>query len=159
MSKKKPKFNPATIARNKKARFEYEIGDRFEAGLALTGWEVKSIRAGKAQLTDTYVLLKDGEAFLLGAHITPLNTASTHVEADPTRTRKLLLHKKEIARLFAATQQKGFACVALALYWKQNRVKCEIALAKGKKLHDKRASIKERDWNRDKSRVLKAENV
>ncbi len=155
---KKKKTSPGTIAQNKKARFEYELHEKFEAGLALTGWEVKSLRAGKAQLTDTYVLLKDGEAFLLGCNIVPLITASSHVTADPQRTRKLLLHKKEIARLIGATQQKGQTCIPLALYWKGNKVKCEIALATGKKEHDKRASIKEREWNRDKSRVLKAHN-
>ncbi len=155
---KKANANPGTIARNKKARFEYHLHERFEAGLALTGWEVKSLRAGKAQLTDTYVLLKDGEAFLLGSNITPMNSASTHVVADPQRTRKLLLHKKEIARLIGATQQKGLTCIPLALYWKGNRVKCEIALATGKKDHDKRASIKDREWNRDKQRLMKDYN-
>lgn len=159
MTKKKPKLPSSTIARNKRARFDYELGDRFEAGVALTGWEVKSLRAGKGLLTDTYVLLKDGEAFLLGAHITPLNTASTHVITEPDRTRKLLLHRKELAKIFAATAQKGNTCVALSLYWKSNRVKCEIALATGKKQHDKRATIKEREWSRDKSRVLKAYNT
>jgi len=122
------------------------------------GWEVKSLRFGKAQLTDTYVLLKEGEAFLLGAHIPPLDTTSTHVTADPTRTRKLLLHKKEIAKLFAATKQQGNTCIPLSLYWKGNRVKCEIAVASGKKQHDKRIEIKEREWKRDKGRVMKAYN-
>ena len=155
---KKAKANPGTIARNKKARFEYQLHERFEAGLALTGWEVKSLRAGKAQLTDTYILLKDGEAFLLGSNITPLNTASTHVIADPQRTRKLLLHKKEISKLIGATQQKGQTCIPLAIYWKGNKVKCEIALATGKKDHDKRAAIKDRDWDRDKQRLMKDYN-
>jgi|TARA_B100002003_G_C14156347_1_gene556811 SsrA-binding protein len=154
----KGKASPGTIALNKKARFDYQLHERFEAGLALTGWEVKSLRAGKAQLTDTYVLLKDGEAFLLGSNITPLNTASTHVIADPQRTRKLLLHKKEISRLIGATQQKGQTCIPLAIYWKANRVKCEIALATGKKDHDKRAAIKDREWNRDKQRLMKDYN-
>jgi SsrA-binding protein len=158
MTKKKPKTSSSTIAQNKRARFDYHIGDRFEAGIVLAGWEVKSLRAGKATLTDTYVLLKDGEAFLLGVHITPLNTASTHYVTDPDRTRKLLLHKKEISRLFNATTQKGHTCVPLSLYWKGNKVKCSIALASGKKQQDKRATIKEREWNRDKSRVLKAHN-
>lgn len=121
----------------------------------LEGWEVKAIRAGKAQLVDSYVLLRDGEAWLLGASITPLSSASTHVIADPQRTRKLLLHTRELARIFAATQQKGFACIATAMYWKGNKVKCEIALGKGKKLHDKRASQRDRDWNRQKQRILK----
>lgn len=147
-----------TIALNKKAKFEYELHERFEAGLALEGWEVKSMRAGKAQLTDTYVLLKNGEAFLLGAHIEPLKTTSTHITPDPTRTRKLLLHRKELARLVGATQQKGQTCIPLAIYWKANKVKCEIALATGKKEHDKRASIKDRDWQRDKQRMMKDYN-
>ncbi|GHB12252.1 SsrA-binding protein SmpB [Salinicola rhizosphaerae] len=144
-----------TIAQNKKARFEYHIDETFEAGLSLAGWEVKSLRAGKAQLTDTYILVKNGEAWLLGSHIMPLNTASTHVLADPTRTRKLLLHRKEIARIFSRTQEKGHTCVPLKLYWKKNMVKCELALVRGKQLHDKRATQKERDWNREKARVMR----
>ncbi len=155
MATKPGKTATGTIALNKKAKFEYQLHDRFEAGLVLAGWEVKSLRAGKVQLTDTYVLLKDGEAFLLGCNITPLPSASTHVLADPTRTRKLLLHKQQLARLFSMVQQKGQTCVPLALYWKDNKVKCEIVLATGKKTHDKRATIKERDWNRDKARVMK----
>ena len=155
--KKKPKPQSNTIAKNKKARFDYFLHDRFEAGVALEGWEVKSMRAGKCQLTDTYILLNKGEAFLLGCNITPMNTATSHVPADPQRTRKLLLHKNEIIRLISATQQKGQTCIPVALYWKENRVKCEIALATGKKDHDKRASIKERDWDRDKSRILKSD--
>ena len=152
---KKAKGNPGTIARNKKAKFEYHLHEKFEAGLVLTGWEVKSLRAGKAQLTDTYVLLKNGEAFLLGCNITPLNTASTHVIADPQRTRKLLLHKKELSRLIGSVHQKGYTCIPIALYWKGNKIKCEIAPATGKKDHDKRADLKEREWNRDKDRVMK----
>ncbi len=157
MAKKSP-TKPGTIARNKKATFEYELHERFEAGLALAGWEVKAMRAGKVQLTDTYILLKDGEAFLLGCNIVPLVTASTHVSADPTRTRKLLLHKNEIAKLIGATQQKGQTCIPIAIYWKGNRAKCEIALATGKKEHDKRASIKERDWKLDKQRLMQDYN-
>ncbi len=160
MSKKSKKSGNSatgtgTIALNKKAKFDYHINEKYEAGIELAGWEVKSLRAGNAQLTDTYVLLKDGEAFLLGCNITPLKSASTHVVADPQRTRKLLLHKKELARLIGAVNQKGQTCVPIALYWKGNKVKCEIALATGKKDHDKRATIKEREWNRDKSRVMK----
>ncbi len=155
---KSQKTSPGTIALNKKAKFEYELHERFEAGVALSGWEVKSLRAGKAQLTDTYVLLKDGEAFLLGCNITPLNTASTHSVTDPQRTRKLLLHRRELARLIGATRQKGQTCIPLSIYWKGNRVKCEIALATGKKEHDKRATIKEREWSLDKQRVMKAHN-
>lgn len=147
-----------TIAQNKRARFDYHLHEHFEAGLVLEGWEVKSLRAGKAQLTDTYVLIKDGEAFLLGANIVPLHAASTHVVADASRTRKLLLNRKELARLIGATQQKGQTCIPLRLYWKDNKVKCEIALASGKKVHDKRDAIKDRDWNRDKARVMKAYN-
>lgn len=146
----------STIAQNKKARFDYFIEDRFEAGLALDGWEVKSLRAGKAQLTESYVTIRDGEAWLLGAHITPLNTASTHVEADPTRTRKLLLHRKEIDRLTGLVERKGYTLVALELYWSNGRAKLAVGLAKGKKQHDKRAAEKDRDWERAKGRVLKS---
>ena len=152
---KQKKHPPGTIALNKKALHDYSIENKFEAGIALSGWEVKSLRAGKAQLVDSYVLLKDGEAYLFGAHITPLKTASTHVIADPTRTRKLLLHKRELGKLFGAVQQKGYACVALALYWKKHLIKCEIALAKGKKEFDKRATEKERDSDREISRVMR----
>lgn len=158
MSKKKAAPTNNTIALNKKAKHEYHIEERFEAGLALLGWEVKSLRAGKAQLVDAYVLLKNGEAWLLGAHITPLSTASAHVIADPTRTRKLLLHAKEIAKIIGTVNQTGHTCVPLALYWKKNKVKCEIALVKGKKQHDKRATEKERDWNRQKQRILREVN-
>ncbi|MAM81458.1 MAG: SsrA-binding protein [Gammaproteobacteria bacterium] len=154
-AKKKPKVPSSTIVLNKRAKFNYQLHDKFEAGLALEGWEVKSLRAGKCQLMDTYVLLKGGEAFLLGCTITPLPSASAHIPTESQRTRKLLLHRREIARLIGATQQKGQTCIPVALYWKNNKVKCEIALATGKKEHDKRATIKERDWNRDKSRMLK----
>ena len=150
--------NEANIAQNKRARFDYHLHQRFEAGLVLAGWEVKALREGKVQLADTYVLLKDGEAFLLGANIAPLNATSTHVLPDPARTRKLLLHRKEISNLIIATQQKGQTCIPMRLYWNNNRVKSEIALASGKKVHDKRASIKDRDWNRDKARVIKPYN-
>ena len=155
MAKPKPAQAAKTIALNRRAKFDYELGQRFEAGIALEGWELKSIRAGQAQLADSYVLLRDGEAWLLGAHITPLASASTHVQADPVRTRKLLLHAKEIARIFSAVQTRGQACVATALYWKGSLVKCEIALAKGKRAHDKRASIRDRDWQRDQARLRK----
>ena len=154
-AKKKPKVPSSTIVLNKRAKFNYQLHDKFEAGLALEGWEVKSLRAGKCQLMDTYVLLKGGEAFLLGCTITPLPSASAHIPTESQRTRKLLLHRREIARLIGSTQQKGQTCIPVALYWKNNKVKCEIALATGKKEHDKRATIKERDWNRDKSRMLK----
>ena len=145
----------STIALNKKARHEFFIEDKFEAGLALQGWEVKSLREGKVNLVDSYVLMKDGEAFLFGAHISPLPTVSTHFEPDPTRTRKLLLHQRELGRIFGAISKEGLTCVPLALYWKNGNVKCEIALAKGKKLHDKRATERDRDWTREKSRILK----
>lgn len=156
MAKKpqKKKQSP-TIALNKRARHEYQLEEKFEAGLVLKGWEVKSLRAGKVQLTDSYVLLKDGEAFLLGTHITPLPTASTHFVTDPTRTRKLLLNQRELSRLFNGVNQKGYTCVATALYWKNHLVKCEIALAKGKKEHDKRQTEKNRDWERQKQRIMR----
>ena len=152
---KSAKETRPTIALNRRARFDYALEQRFEAGIALLGWEVKSIRAGLVQLADSYVLVRDGEAWLLGARISPLASASTHVLADPTRTRKLLLHANEISRIFSGVQTRGQACVATALYWKGRRVKCEIALAKGKKSHDKRASIRERDWQRDQGRLAK----
>ena len=145
----------ATITLNRRARFDYELGARFEAGLVLEGWELKSIRAGQAQLADSYVLVRDGQAWLLGAQFVPLPSASTHVVADPTRSRKLLLHGTEISRIFMAVQTKGQACVATALYWKGRRVKCEIALAKGKAAQDKRASIRDREWKRDQARQSK----
>lgn len=148
--------NPSgTIALNKRARHDFQLEERFEAGMVLEGWEVKAIRSGKAQLTDSYVLLRDGEAWLLGANIAPLNSASTHVIADPQRTRKLLLHSRELARLFSATSQKGYTCIATAMYWKGNKVKCEIALAKGKQQHDKRATERDRDWDRQKERLMR----
>jgi len=153
---KQKKHPSGTIALNKKALHDYYIEQRFEAGVSLAGWEVKSLRAGKGQLTDSYVLLKDGEAWLFGSHITPLNAASTHVIADPMRTRKLLLNKKELGKLFGAVQQKGYACIALSLYWKKHLVKCEIALAKGKKEFDKRAVEKERDSDREIQRAVRS---
>jgi SsrA-binding protein len=158
MAKKKKKLPSNIIAQNKKARHDYTLETDYEAGLVLEGWEVKSIRAGKCQLVDTYVLVKNGEAWLLNAHIDPLNTASTHVVANPTRDRKLLLHEKEIAKLFSSVNQEGYTCVALSMYWKGHLVKVEVGLAKGKKDHDKRASIKERDWNRQKQRIVRQHN-
>jgi len=151
---KKKKSNPNTIAQNKRARFDFQISDNLEAGLSLTGWEVKSIRAGKAQLTDSYVWFKNGEAFLLNAQIQPLSTASTHFVTEPTRPRKLLLKRKEIARLQRAAEQQGYTVVALSLYWKEHLVKCEVALGKGKAQHDKRETEKQRDWNRQKQRIF-----
>ena len=154
----KKKQDDSTIVLNKKAGHDYFLGDRFEAGLALCGWEVKSLRQKKVQLVDSHVIIKNGEAWLLGAQINPLETASTHVIADPTRTRKLLLHKKELAKIFAAVQQKGNTCVCTKLYWKDHLVKCQVALAKGKQTHDKRATIKEREWNIDKQRAVRSGN-
>jgi SsrA-binding protein len=151
----KNKSGANTIALNKKARHDYFIENNYECGVVLHGWEVKSLRAGRAQLTESYVHLRDGEAFLLGAHISPLNTASTHVNPDPTRTRKLLLHRGELDRLIGAVERKGFTLVPLALYWSKGRVKLDIGLAKGKKQHDKRATQKDRDWQRQKARILK----
>jgi SsrA-binding protein len=148
------KSNPL-IAENRRARFDYFIEERYEAGLSLQGWEVKAMRAGKAQLTDAFVFLRNGEAFMTGAHISPLKEASTHVTTDPTRTRKLLLKKSELSHLIGATERKGYTIVALELYWKDGRVKLQIGLAKGKKQHDKRATEKDRDWQRDKARVMR----
>ncbi|MDH3715248.1 MAG: SsrA-binding protein SmpB [Gammaproteobacteria bacterium] len=143
------------IAVNKKARFDYLIEETFEAGLVLQGWEVKSLRAGKAQITESYVLLREGEAWLFGAHISPLLSASTHVHADPSRTRKLLLHSSELRKLIGAVERRGYALVPLAMYWKRGRAKVEIGLGKGKKAYDKRATEKDRDWQRDKQRILR----
>ena len=153
--KKKPGTGGSTIALNKKSHHDYTLGERFEAGLVLEGWEVKSLRAGRVQLRDAYVLLKDGEAWLLGALITPLPTASTHIQPDPTRTRKLLLHREELNKLIGAVERKGYTLIPTAMYWKNGRAKLEIALAKGKQTHDKRATERERDWQRDKQRLLK----
>jgi len=147
-----------TIALNRKARHDFHLDERYEAGLALHGWEVKALRAGRAQLAEGYVLVKNDEAWLLGAHITPLSSASTHVLADPTRTRKLLLKRRELDHLVGAVERKGYTLVPLALYWKDGRAKLEIALARGKKEHDKRAAEKDRDWQREKSRTLRARN-
>ena len=146
---------PGVIASNRRARFNYHLDETFEAGLVLAGWEVKSLRAGQAQLADAYVFVRDGEAWLAGAHIMPLASASTHVQADPTRDRKLLLHARELSRISVAVAQKGFTCIATSLYWKDQRVKCRIALAKGKRQHDKRAAVRERDWKRQQERLFK----
>jgi SsrA-binding protein len=155
-SAKSKNLGSGTIAQNRRARHEYFLEQKFEAGLALQGWELKSIRDGRVQLTDSFVTLHQGEAYLASANITPLPSASSHVEPEPQRNRKLLLHAKELAQIFAATQQKGYTCVPTALYWKGNKVKCEIALAKGKQQHDKRATTREKDWQRDKQRLLKS---
>ncbi|AQQ66813.1 SsrA-binding protein SmpB [Microbulbifer agarilyticus] len=158
MAKKKKAPSSNTIALNKKAKHDYFIEEKFEAGMELQGWEVKSCREGKAQLTDSYVLFKDGQAWLLGARIQPLPSASTHFVTEPDRTRRLLLNKREIAKLVAAVNQKGYACVCTAIYWKQHLIKCEIALAKGKAGHDKRETERERDWNRQKQRLMRSDH-
>ncbi|MCZ6564992.1 MAG: SsrA-binding protein SmpB [Gammaproteobacteria bacterium] len=155
----KPKQKPDNnIAINKKARHDYFILEQIEAGLVLEGWEVKSLRSKNIQLKESYVLLKNMEAWLLGAHISPLPTASTHKVANPTRTRKLLLHKNEVAKLVGAVERKGFTIVPLSMYWKKGLAKINIGISKGKQKQDKRASIKERDWQRDKQRLLKHSN-
>jgi SsrA-binding protein len=151
----KGKTTNNTITLNKKAHFDYFLQERFEAGLVLEGWEVKSLRAGKVQLRDTYILLKGGEAWLLGAVITPLPTASTHIMPDAQRTRKLLLHQKELNKLFGWVERKGYTLVPTKMYWKQGYAKMEIALAQGKKSFDKRDTEKERDWQREKERLFK----
>jgi len=158
MSTKTRKKPSTVIALNKKARHDYFIEETLEAGLSLEGWEVKSLRAGKGQITETYVQLRDNEAWLFGAQITPLLTASTHIKPDPTRTRKLLLHRGELDRLIGAVERKGYTLVALDLHWSKGKVKVNIGLAKGKKQHDKRATQKERDWQRQKGRILKSGN-
>jgi SsrA-binding protein len=147
-----------TIALNKRARHEYHIEERFEAGLALQGWELKSIRAGRANITEAYAVVREGELFLFGAQVTPLISASTHVVADDRRTRKLLLHRREIDVLVGRVQRDGYTLVPMALYWKGNKVKAELALAKGKQTHDKREASKEHDWNLEKQRVLRRHN-
>ena len=152
---KKKKTPPNQIAVNRKARHDYTIEDNFEAGLSLQGWEVKSLRAGRIQMGESYILVKANELWWFGGHINPLSSASTHVKADPTRTRKLLMHRSEIDRLIGQVERKGYTLVPLALYWKGGRVKLDIGLAKGKKSHDKRAADKERDWKRDRERIMK----
>lgn len=155
MNKKKSQDHGNTIALNRQATHEYAIEERIEAGMVLEGWEVKSLRAGKGQLKESYVTLKNGEAYLVGAHISALLSASTHVHPDHRRTRKLLLHRYQLNRLIGHVERKGYTLIPLAMYWKQGRAKLEIGLAKGKKLHDKRASEKDRDWQREKERIMK----
>jgi SsrA-binding protein len=145
----------ASIVVNKKARFDYSVEDEYEAGLVLQGWEIKSLRAGRVNITDAHILVKRGEAWLLGAQIQALPTASTHSLPDPTRTRKLLLKRRELDGLIGLVERQGYTIVPLSLYWKNNKIKIKIALAKGKKTHDKRASVKERDWQRDRQRIMK----
>ena len=152
---KSNKPHSKVIAVNKKARHNYFIEDTIEAGLVLEGWETKSLRAGRAQLTESYVNLRNGEAWLVGAHLAPLNTASSHIKADRTRSRKLLLHRLQLDRLIGAVERKGYTLVPLDLHWHKGRAKLEFGLAKGKKQHDKRAASKDRDWQRQKARILK----
>lgn len=151
-----PAEHASTIALNRKARHDYFIEQRFEAGIGLQGWEVKALRAGRLQIAEGYVVLKGGEAWLVGAHVSPLPTASTHRIPDPTRSRKLLLHRREIDALVGAVERKGATLVPLAVYWKKGRAKLEIGLARGKKQHDKRSDLRERDWQREKARVIKS---
>jgi SsrA-binding protein len=155
MGKTKKKSSENTIAQNRVARHNYFIEDDIEVGMVLEGWEVKSMRAGNLQLKETYVMVKNGEVWLIGAHISPLNTASTHITPNPTRMRKLLAHRTEIDRLVGMVERKGYTLIALSAYWIRGRAKLKIGIAKGKKAHDKRASIKDRDWKRDKARILK----
>ena len=153
--KAKTKADNQTIALNKKAKHDFFIEDRYEAGIALEGWEVKCLREGRAQLKESYVLVKNGKAWLFGAHFSPLASASTHIHPDATRTRKLLLHRKELNKLIGHVERQGYTLVPIAMYWKNGRAKLEVGLAKGKKLHDKRATEKERDWQREKQRIMK----
>lgn len=153
MATHKPSDNQ--IAMNRKAGFDYFLEEQYEAGLVLEGWEIKSLRAGKTNLSDAHIIIKYGEAFLLGAQIQPLPSASTHFIPDATRTRKLLLHRKELNHLIGSVERQGYTIIPLSLYWKKNKIKLKIALAKGKKEHDKRDTIKEREWQRDRSRIMK----
>lgn len=149
---------PRQIAQNKKARFDFHLEEEFEAGLELRGWEVKALRAGRANIKESHVIIHGGEAWLVGARISPLPEASTHLTPDPTRTRRLLLHRHELRRLIGLTQQKGYTIVPLDLHWSQGLAKIQIALAKGKKKVDKRQDMKEKDWQRQKQRLLKEKN-
>jgi SsrA-binding protein len=146
---------PVSIVENRKATHDYFIEERFEAGLSLEGWEVKAVRAGRANLKEAYVVIKKGEIVLIGAHVSPLTTASTHVHADATRTRKLLLHREEINRLVGKVERAGYTITPLDLHYRNGRIKLTIGLAKGKKQHDKRDAIKEREWNREQGRLLR----
>ena len=152
---KKPKTPDNTIAKNKSARFEFFIEETLEAGIELQGWEVKSLREKKLQLTESYVFIKDHQLWLSGAHIAPLQSASTHVNPEPARVRRLLAHRHEIDRMEGQVERKGYTLIALSAYWSRGRAKLSIGVAKGKKLHDKRATQKERDWSRDKARIMK----
>ena len=152
---RKKKSVSNVIARNKRARFDYFIEEQIEAGIALEGWEVKSIREGRVQLNESYVALKKGEIWLIGAHISALPSASTHIAPEPTRDRKLLIHRRELDRLTGAVERRGYTIATLDMHWSRGRTKLSIGLAKGKRLHDKRASERERDWSRERERLLK----
>lgn len=157
MAKKNKKKSPHsnTIALNRKARHDYAVEDNFEAGLALEGWEVKSLRANQVQISESYIMVQNNELYWIGGQITPLLSASTHIHPNPTRARKLLMHRREIDRLIGQIERKGYTLLPLALYWKNGRAKIDVGLAKGKKAHDKRAADKEQDWGREKQRMLK----
>jgi SsrA-binding protein len=155
MSKKNNTTADNTIALNRKASHDYHFEASYEAGMELMGWELKSIRQGRMNLKESYVLIKQGQAWVIGMHISPLVSASTHVQADPTRTRRLLLNRVELKKLIGATQRDGYTVIIQAVYWKRNWVKARIALAKGKQDHDKRAAEKSRDWQKEKARILK----
>lgn len=152
---KKKKPGGGTVALNRRARHDYFIEEKLEAGLALQGWEVKSLRANRGRIAEAYVIIKNSEAWLIGAHFDPPTTVSTHIRPDPTRTRKLLLHRHELNRLIGAVERSGYTLIPTALYWKQGRAKLEIGLAKGKKAYDKRATLKDRDWQRSKERLMR----
>lgn len=152
---KKKADNSSRIATNKRARFDYSIEENYEAGIALMGWEVKSLREGRVQLNDTYVIIRNAEAWLVGCQITALNSASTHVDTSPMRARKLLFHRRELNKLIGLIDRKGYTLVPLSMYWKRGKVKLDVGLAKGKKDYDKRAAQKDRDWNRDKARIMR----
>ncbi len=156
MSKKKDDSPSPVIAQNRKAWHDYFIEEKFDAGLALLGWEVKCLRAGRAQLKEAYVVMENNEAYLIGAHFSPLTSTSTHIQANPVRARKLLLHRDELNKLIGATERKGYTLVPLQLHWKRGRAKLEIGLARGKQAHDKRADIKKRESDREMQRVLKS---
>lgn len=153
--KKTAQRTDRTIAVNRKARHDFFIEENIEAGLALEGWEVKSLRAGRANLTESYAIIRNGEAYLFGAHFSPLTSASTHIQPDPTRTRKMLLNRRELDRLIGMVERKGYTLVPLSLYWQRGRAKLDLGLAKGKKQHDKRATDKDRDWQRQRERIMK----
>ena len=155
MKTNKKSNGSSTIAVNKRARFEYHLEERIEAGIALEGWEVKALREGRVQFADSYVLLKDNEAWLFGCRINPLPTVSTHVTPDPVRTRKLLLHRREIDRLVGAVDRRGYTVIPTAMYWSRGKAKVEIGMARGKQQHDKRKTQKDRDWERQKGRIMK----